>query len=90
METLPTDVLLYPVSTHEGHKSFFISITGKEDVMTLKSIYRVKRIFGLLRVAKLLEISLSSLNELLLFEILLLSLPLFSNFSNVLSILQIN
>lgn len=44
METLPTDVLLYPVSTHEGHKSFFISITGKEDVMTLKSIYRVKRI----------------------------------------------
>ena len=44
MEMLPTDVLLYPVGSHEGHMPFLISITGKEDVMTLKSIYRVKRI----------------------------------------------
>jgi len=52
METIPTDVLLYPAGPREGHMSFFISITGKEDVMTLKSIYRVKRITCTIKLPK--------------------------------------
>ena len=54
MEMLPTDVLLYPAGPHEGHMPLLISITGKEDVMTLESIYRVKRITCTIKLPKVI------------------------------------